>query len=127
DAAPATTLYLSPLREFGAGRNPFRHENRRFAVDLGVPEEETIMLTLTLPTGYELAEMPKPAVVELPGGTARFVYSVTSTGPTVQLLSRLQLRSSVYPAEQYAGLRELYRAMLARQGEKLVIQKKAGG
>ncbi|MDB5234182.1 MAG: hypothetical protein JWR44_1175, partial [Hymenobacter sp.] len=41
DAAPATTLYLSPLREFGAGRNPFRHENRRFAVDLGVPEEET--------------------------------------------------------------------------------------
>ncbi|MBC8085078.1 MAG: hypothetical protein H7Z21_17920, partial [Hymenobacter sp.] len=68
-----------------------------------------------------------PAVVEMPGGSGRFTYSVTPTGPgTVQLTSRLTLRNAVYPAGEYAGLRELYRLLLARHEEKLIIQK-AGG
>ena len=126
EAAPASELYLSPLREFMDGRNPFQHSTRRFAVDLGVPQNETLLVTLALPAGYELAEPPKNAVVELPDGSARFVYNVTTNGHTVQLLSRLALRNPVYDATQYAELRELYRLLLARQAEKLVIRKKAG-
>jgi hypothetical protein len=95
-------------------------------VDLGVPQDETLLVTLALPAGYELAEPPKNAVVELPDGSARFVYNVTTNGPTVQLLSRLALRNTVYGAAQYAELRELYRLLLAHQTEKLVIRKKAG-
>jgi transglutaminase-like putative cysteine protease len=127
EAAPTSTLYLSPLRELSDGRNPFRHDSRRFPVDLGVPQDETAMVTLTLPPGYELAEKPKNMVLELAGGSARFVYNVTATGQTVQLLTRLSLRSTIYPAGQYADLRELFRQVLARQSEKLIIQKKSGG
>ncbi|WP_310397282.1 DUF3857 domain-containing protein [Hymenobacter sp.] len=127
DRAGAAKLYISPLREFGAQQNPFRREARSFAVDFGVPQEETVMVTLTLPAGYELAELPKSATVNLPNDGGRFVYSVLATGAqTVQITSRLSLRNAVYPAEQYAGLRELYRLLLARHGEKLIIQKKAG-
>ena len=121
-----STLYLSPLSEFGISQNPFRRESRSYSVDLGCPTEETVLVNLTLPAGYELAEVPKPAVIELPGGTARFVYSVVVNGSNVQMVSRLNLRNSVYGAEQYADLRELYRLLLARQSEKLIIQKKAG-
>ena len=62
----------------------------------------------------------------LPDGSARFLYNVTATGQTVQLLSRLSLRNTVYAAGQYADLRELYRLMRTRQSEKLIIRKKAG-
>ena len=123
---PVSTLYLSPLREFSEDDNPFRRSSRRFDVDLGVPQDETIMVTLQLPPGYELAEQPKNAVMALPDGSARFLYNVTATGQTVQLLSRLSLRNTVYAAGQYADLRELYRLMRARQGEKLIIRKKVG-
>ena len=82
-AEPASTLYLSPLREFSEDDNPFRHSSRRFDVDLGVPQDETIMMTLQLPPGYELAEQPKNAVMTLPDGSARFLYNVTATGQTV--------------------------------------------
>ncbi|MBF9222224.1 DUF3857 domain-containing protein [Hymenobacter ruricola] len=128
DNAAAGTLYLSPLSEFGAGQNPFRHEDRAFAVDFGMMQEETLLVTLTLPAGYELASVPKPAVVDLPDNGGRFLYNVASTAPgVVQLTSRLTLRKPVYAAEEYASLRELYGQLLAHQGEKLVIQKKAGG
>ncbi|WP_035564200.1 DUF3857 domain-containing protein [Hymenobacter sp. IS2118] len=121
-------LYLSPLSEFGPGQNPFRHEDRAFAVDFGAPQEETLVLNLMLPAGYELAETPKPAVVSLPNDTGRFRYSVSTAQPgVVQLVSRLTLSNAVYPAEEYASLRELYRLLLQKQGEKLIIRKKPGG
>ncbi|GAB3580900.1 DUF3857 domain-containing protein [Hymenobacter daeguensis] len=126
DHATAGTFYLSPLREFSSDQNPFRHDDRLFPVDFGAAQDETTMITLTLPAGYELSETPKPAVVELPDGGGRFMYSVTPGAPgVVQLTSRLSLRKPVYAAEEYAQLREFYRLMLEKQGEKLVIKKKA--
>ncbi|SFQ61341.1 DUF3857 domain-containing protein [Hymenobacter arizonensis] len=120
------TLYLSPLRDFGSEQNPFRRDERLFPVDFGAMRDETTMVTLNLPEGYELAETPKPAVIELPDGGGRFLYSVTATTPsTVQLTSRLSLRKPVYSAEEYAYLREFYRLMLEKHGEKLVVKKKA--
>jgi hypothetical protein len=43
----------------------------------------------------------------------------------VQIVSRLTLDKAVYTAQEYGALRELYRQMLAKQAEALVI-KKAG-
>jgi hypothetical protein len=43
----------------------------------------------------------------------------------VQLTSRLSLRKPSYAAAEYDNLREFYRLMLEKQGEKLVIKKKA--
>ena len=126
DNATAGTLYLSPLREFSSEQNPFRHDDRLFPVDFGAAQDETTMVTLTLPAGYELAETPKPTVVELPNRGGRFLYSVSTITPgTVQLTSRLNLQKPAYAAEEYAQLREFYRLMLQKQGEKLVIKKKA--
>ena len=125
DNTTAGTLYLSPLRELTGGQNPFRHEDRRYPVDFGFQQEDMILVTLSLPAGYELTETPKPAVVDLPGDGGRYLYSVDATGPTVLLTSRLVLRKPSYSAEEYVHLREFYRLMLEKQAEKLVIRKKA--
>ena len=73
----------------------------------------------------KLRELPKPAIVDLPDGGGRYQLRVAATGAEVQLVSRLSLRKAVYAAEEYAPLRELYRLMLVKQAEKLVIKKKA--
>ena len=126
DNTTAGTLYLSPLRDFGSEQNPFRHDDRLFPVDFGAPQDETTMITLTLPEGYELAELPKPAVISMPDGGGRYLYSVAAAAPgTVQITSRLSLSRPVYAAADYTTLREFYRLMLEKQAEKLVIKKKA--
>jgi hypothetical protein len=124
DNTTAGTLYLSPLREFASEQNPFRHNNRTFPVDFGSTQEEMMMITLSLPAGYELAETPKPMVVDMPDGGGRFMYSVAATGSTVQITSRMNLRKPVYAAEEYTHLQEFYRLMLTKHAEKLVIKKK---
>lgn len=125
DNAVAGTLYLSPLRELASGQNPFRHENRQYPVDFGSTQEEITLVTLTLPAGYELAETPKNAIIDLPDNGGRYLYNVATVGTNVQLTSRLTLRKSAYAAEEYGQLREFYRLMLEKQAEKLVIKKKA--
>ncbi|ALW83651.1 hypothetical protein AUC43_00135 [Hymenobacter sedentarius] len=121
-------LYLSPLSEFGTSQNPFRHEQRSFAVDFGAAQEELVVINLALPAGYELAEVPKPANVNLPDNGGKFYYAVSAAMPgRVQLTTRLILANPVYAAEDYANLRELYRLLLEKQAEKLIIKKKANG
>ncbi|SES93032.1 DUF3857 domain-containing protein [Hymenobacter actinosclerus] len=122
---PVSTIYLSPLRDFGISKNPFLHENRRFPVDLGTQLEETIVVSLTLPAGYELEETPQGLILELPEKGGRFTYGVQN-GPTgLQLVSRLSLSKPVYSAEEYAYLREFFARLMAKQSERLVIKKKA--
>ena len=122
-SAPANELYISPLKAFGEHINPFRHAERVYLVDIGMLQQEVIMLTLNLPPGYA-AELPKPASLALPDKGGRYVYSATSPTPgTVQLTSRLVLDKPVYNAEEYGALRELYRQMLAKQAEAVVIKK----
>ena len=128
---PATTpgtaqeVYLSPLAAFGEGRNPFQLAERRFPVDFGMAQQEMIMLTLQLPAGY-VAELPKSASLALADQGGRYTYTASSPAPgTVQLVSRLTLDKPVYSPEEYHALRELYRQMLAKQAEAIVV-KKAG-
>ena len=126
DNTTADALYLSPLRDFGSEQNPFRHDDRLFPVDFAAPQDETTMITLTLPEGYELAETPKPAMMALPDGGGRYVYNVAAAAPgTVQITSRLTLSKPVYAAAEYTTLREFYRLMLEKQAQKLIIKKKA--
>jgi hypothetical protein len=119
----AQEIYLTPLTMFGETRNPFQHEHRTYPVDFGALTQEVIVITLTLPAGYT-AELPKPATIALPDNGGRYLYSATSATPgTVQLVSRLTFDKPMYGAEEYGGLREFYRLVLAKQAEALVLKK----
>ena len=119
----AREIYLNPLALFGESRNPFQHAQRLYPVDFGAPVQDVIMVTLTLPVGYT-AELPKSAVVEMPGKGGRYVFTAVTSAPgTVQLVSRLSLSKPIYGAEEYALLREFYRIALAKQAEALVLKK----
>jgi hypothetical protein len=124
-ATAATEFYLKPLSYFGEQRNPFHHEQRSYPVDMGMLQQDIVRVTLTLPPGY-VAELPKSVNLTLPNEGGRYMYAATSAGPNkVQLVSRLTLDKPVYSSVEYGALRELYRLLLAKQAEALVI-KKAG-
>lgn len=124
--APASLLYLRPLQAFGNSKNPFLHEDRLFPVDFGCALDETLMLTLTLPAGYAVEELPKPTSVALPDNGGRFMFQAQpAPNGTVQITSRLNLTRPVYSAEEYASLREFYRLVVAKQAEQVVLKKKS--
>jgi hypothetical protein len=123
--APVGTLYLRPLQHFGNSRNPFVHEDRKFPVDFGFPMDETLLVSITLPTGYEVEELPKPTLLALPDNGGRFSFQTQPGAGTVQIVSRLNLSRPVYSPQEYTALREFYRLVVAKQMEQIVVKKKS--
>ncbi|WP_165699299.1 DUF3857 and transglutaminase domain-containing protein [Hymenobacter jejuensis] len=123
--APATTLYLNPVRHFGDDKNPFVHEDRLFPVDFGAPIDETIIININIPSGYDVDELPKALVLDLPNDGGRYMYSVQPNASSLQVTSRLSLRKAVYSAAEYGSLREFYARLIAKQAEQIVLKKKS--
>lgn len=116
-------LYLHPMLTEGQGANPFKEAERLYPVDLGFGKEETFIATYTLPTGYEVEEMPKGVSMTLPNNEGRFIYQVAVT-PTNQLQvnSRILLRKAVYTADDYQSIRELFARIVAKHAEPVVLK-----
>ncbi|MBO3273175.1 DUF3857 domain-containing protein [Hymenobacter defluvii] len=121
----ADMLYINPMRHFSDSKNPFLHEDRRFPVDFGALMDETNLVTVALPAGYAVEEMPKPLVVDLPDNGGRFIYSISPGENSLQIMTRMNLRKTVYSAEEYAALRDFYSRLLAKQAEQIVLKKKS--
>lgn len=123
--APASTIYLTPMRYFGEEHNPFRVQERLYPVDFGAAHDETQMLSFTIPAGYEVEEMPKSVLVSLPDNGGRFQYNISPTASGLQIMSRISFNKPSYSAEEYAELREFYNHIVAKHAEQIVLKKKS--
>ncbi len=119
----ADRMYLWPMLTEARTENPFKEAERRYPVDFGTSIDELYMTTFTLPEGYTVEEMPKAAVLALPDKGGRFTYQVTQSGNTLQVMSRLTLRKTVYFAEEYGALRELFALVVAKHAERVVLKR----
>ncbi|GAB4055761.1 hypothetical protein GCM10028810_69170 [Spirosoma litoris] len=117
-------LYFRPMLTEAHMANPFKELKRLYPVDFAVPIEETFTATYTLPTGFQVEEMPKPISMALPNDGGRFLYQVSTNAENqLQVISRIQLRRSVYLAEEYETLRELFSQIVAKHAEQVVLKR----
>jgi hypothetical protein len=120
----ASLLYLNPMLHQKEESNPFKLETRKFPVDFAAPTDETFLLTLTLPAGYEVEELPKPAIITLPEGAAKFTYNISVNGNVIQVISKLNIKKTAFGAEEYAHLKEFYNYIVTKHAEQVVLKKK---
>ncbi|MES2734199.1 MAG: DUF3857 and transglutaminase domain-containing protein [Bacteroidota bacterium] len=120
----AKLMYLNPMFYQKKDANPFKLENRKFPVDFAAPIDETFLLTIALPAGYEVEELPKPAIISLPEGAAKFTYSVSVSGSILQVVSKLTIKKTFFGVEEYAHLKEFYNYIVTKHAEQIVLKKK---
>lgn len=120
---PSNIIYLQPMQSLGIKANPFKHETRKFPIDFTTPIEQTYMYTYTIPVGFAVEEQPKSARVALPENGGSFIYSVTTIGNTINVLSKLTINRPQFLAEEYPYLKEFYNQIVAKQAEQIVLKK----
>ena len=82
------------------------------------------MAKITLPAGYSVDELPQSKVIALPGGAAKYTYSITNSGSYLTVVSSFQINRNLFLQNEYANLREFYNQVVAKQAEQIVIRKK---
>jgi len=117
-------LYFRPMLTEGHHQNPFKEVDRLYPVDFGLLTDETFAMTYTLPAGYLVEELPKKALLVMPNNGGRYAFDiVVNERNELQILSRLTLRQTIYAADDYAVLRELFTLMVAKQAEQVVLKR----
>ena len=117
-------LYLRPLLTEARDANPFKEAERLYPVDFGVTTDETVMATYALPPGYQVEEMPKAVSMVMPNNGGRFMYqAVVTPDNQLQVVSKIILLKTLYFADDYPVLRELFSQIVAKHAEQIVLKR----
>lgn len=118
-------LYINPMFGEGWKNNPFKSAERFYPVEMPYTMDETYLLTMQVPEGYTLDELPKQLVVKLDEKeSAFFEYRISQSGFTISLRSRLKVSRTMYTNEEYENLREFFNMIVKKQNEQIVFKKK---
>ena len=116
-------MYLTPLLFNCLDENPFKLEKREYPVDFGTPWQNKATVALEIPGGYKVETLPENISVELRDNMGRFVYSISNVEKVVQISTLIEINKGVVPATYYTELKALFKQVVAKQTEQIVLSK----
>lgn len=118
-------LYVNPMFGEGYKTNPFKSAQRYYPVEMPYTRDETYILTLEVPEGYVVDELPKQIVAKLDDQeSALFEYRISQSGNTISMRVRLKISRTLFLPDEYDTLREFYNLIVNKEGEQIVFKKK---
>lgn len=116
-------MYFSPMFYMAMTENPFKLEDRNYPIDFTYPWQEKFVMNIKLPEGYQLTSKPENMNMALVNKMGSFKYQIVENGSGVQVMVDLKINEAVISANYYADLKELFKNVVEKQTEKLVLSK----
>ncbi len=117
-------FYFNPMLGEGYKENPFKSAERRYPVEMPFAMDETYTLTMDIPDGYVVDELPKQTKVLFNDDEGMFEYLIVKSGDNIQFRSRVKLNKANFKPEDYASLRDFFGFIVKKQSEQIVFKKK---
>ena len=119
-------IYFNPLFAEGQKENPFTSAERLYPVEMPYTFDEVFILTMEVPNGYTVDELPKSIRVKLnPEDDGEFEYMISHSGNTISLRSRLKFARATFQPDEYEVLREFFNLVVKKHSEQIVFKKKS--
>jgi hypothetical protein len=121
----ADIFYLTPFFTKRSKQNPFKSANRFYPVEMPYKINDVYVLTMTVPDGYLVDEIPKSILLKMDASdNVVYEYKITQSGNYINLRSHLQINKTLFGPSEYDGLREFFNRVVAKQNEQIVFKKK---
>ncbi|WP_420387473.1 DUF3857 and transglutaminase domain-containing protein [Roseivirga sp.] len=117
-------MYVNPFVLGRVDENPFKLETREFPVDFIASQRFTYSMTLNIPEGYVVDELPEQAAMALPGNAGIFRYLIQNQGESIMIRCQLNLMKPLFTSIDYPALREFYNQVVQKEAEQIVLKKK---
>lgn len=115
--------FFEPMFMDAWKKNPFKIENREYPVEFEYPITDMQSIAISIPDGFAIEELPKPAIVKLDDGSVKFMYSITQLGNKLQIISILSINKVFFLPEQYPFLKQLLDMVVDKHKEQIVLKK----
>lgn len=116
-------FYINPMLFFANTENSFKQEVREYPVDFSFPFSDKYNITIQIPEGFAVETMPAPTVITMEDNLGAFKFNIAANGNSLQLSVSHQINEAIVSAEKYEMLKEYYKAMVAKQSEKIVLKR----
>jgi hypothetical protein len=123
NVASSDILYFSPMMGEEYKTNPFKSIERHYPVEMPYRIDETYILTMDIPEGYVIDEIPKSARVMYNENEGMFEYLIQKGETNLQLRVRLKLNKAFFPTDEYNTLRDFFAYVVKKESEQIVFKK----
>lgn len=118
-------IYFNPMMSEAWKENPFKAANRFYPVEMPYTMDETYLLRMDVPKGYDVDELPGQIRMKLnENDDGFFEYLISNSNGIISMRSRLRLSRTYFLPEEYEMLREFFAMIVKKQGEQIVFKKK---
>lgn len=117
-------IYFNPFISDAFKENPFKATERKYPVEMPYPLDDTYELTMDIPKGYKVEELPKSVKVSFNGTDGFFEYTIQKDESMVQLRSHVKLNQATFAPEDYNSLRDFFAYVVKKQSEQIVFKRK---
>ena len=110
---------------FGEGykENPFKSVGRLYPVEMPNKTDETYVLSMEIPNGFKVDELPKSARVKLSETKGSFEYLIQEAGGMIQMRVHLKLNSATFSTNEYGDLRDFFAYVVKKESEQIVFKR----
>lgn len=119
----ADYMYISPFLTDERSENPFQRDERQFPVDFTYPQHIEYTLSLQLPEGYDIEELPEDIQVQFMGDSGQFTRIMRLQNNLLSMRAVFTMRDPVVFPEQYDDLRSFYDRIATVHSEPVVLVK----
>lgn len=117
-------MYINPFIFSRFAENPFKQEERLYPVDFVTATDERLNLSIQLPEGWRVEELPKSVRMALPDKSAIIQYnSVSANENTIQIAFRFTINKPVYLQNEYTDLKVFFDEIVKKQSEMIILKK----
>ena len=116
-------VYIQPILSQFHSASDFRKEERKLPVDFPFPESLTYSLSLEIPAGYAVEELPEKKVMNFPTLGGRIQFLCQQVGNNVSVTYRTSLDKVLILPDDYADLRLFWETAVGIEKSTIVLKK----
>jgi hypothetical protein len=116
-------VYIDPFILLVERENIWRSEERKFPIDLRIPTDKLLVVTLTLPPNWTVEELPPSQTITMPDNSISCSVKVTQSKNIVVTTYSFNTRRTLFAKEEYTSIRDFYNQVLLQQSRPIAVLK----
>lgn len=118
-------MIINPMLFLNKSSNEFdQTEIRQYPIDFGSPITKVKKVTLEIPEGYVIEEMPKEKKIVTEDKEIEYTYSIVQKENKLEVTTTTKINSSDYPKEYYPAFKQIWGVASKFENQVISLVKK---
>ncbi len=117
-------IYVNPVLVGRQEANPFERPTRQMPIDLAAPRSDTYTISMTVPDGYEVVEVPENKMIRM-GERVVFQRLAQHTGRMISIRVQHVMGQIFFETSAYDSIRSFYQEVVDASSAPIVLRRVA--